>query len=351
MDNKIKIANRIIQCEATIIQCLKKMDDEKVKLLFVYNKEDFVGILTIGDIQRAIIANVDLNSPISIDNTNKVYATPNEAIEQIKEKMLQIRSECMPVVDNEGNLVNVFFWEELFENSQSIILPEKINIPVVIMAGGKGTRLKPLTNVIPKPLLPIGDKTILEIILDKFTQAGCSEFYMSVNYKSDLLKYYLENIPQKYNISYFEENEPLGTIGSVSLLKGRITTPFFVSNCDILIEQDLAEIYKYHIENENDITIITAIKTYQIPYGVIKSVENGIISELTEKPDLSYMINTGVYILQPNMIDEIPVGQFFHITHLIDKIRAKGGKVGCFPISENSWTDIGEWNEYLKLIK
>jgi dTDP-glucose pyrophosphorylase len=325
------------------------MDRERVKLLLVFDNEKFAGILTIGDIQRAIIANRNINETIAIADTNKVYSSPEESIEQIKERMLLLRTECMPVVDSIGNLVNVYLWEDFFE--KNAIDTKPLNIPVVIMAGGKGTRLKPLTNIIPKPLLPIGDKTILEIILDKFTQAGCSEFYMSVNYKSALLKYYLENIPIKYKINYFEENEPLGTIGSVSLLKNKIITPFFVSNCDILIEQDFEEIYKYHIENKNDITIVTAIKTHQIPYGVIETGEYGLITKLMEKPESSYMINTGVYILQPNMIDEIPCGKFFHITDLIDKIRKRNGKVGCFPISEKSWTDIGEWNEYLKLIR
>jgi dTDP-glucose pyrophosphorylase len=331
---------------------MKQMDKERVKLLFVFDIEKFLGVLTIGDIQRSIIANIDLGVSIEkIINTDKVYAHLDETPLQIKAKMFQLRAECMPIVDIDGNLIDVYFWEDVFGENKSNNTEQLLNIPVVIMAGGKGTRLKPLTNIIPKPLLPIGDKTILEIILDKFHQAGCSDFYMSVNYKSELLKYYLENIPTKYNINYFEENEPLGTIGSVSLLKDKITKSFFVSNCDILIEQDFEEVYKYHVENKNDITIITAIKTHQIPYGVIETGEYGLMTKLTEKPELNFLINTGVYILQPDMIDEIPYGQFFHITDLIDKIRNKGGKIGCFPISEKSWIDIGEWNEYLKLIR
>lgn len=135
------------------------------------------------------------------------------------------------------------------------------------------------------------------------------------------------------------------------MLKNKITTSFFVSNCDILIEQDFRDVYDYHNLNKNDITIVTAIKTQKIPYGVIETGEFGLMTSITEKPEMSYMINTGVYMLQPDMIKEIPEGSFFHITDLIDKVRKGGGKVGCFPVTEKSWTDIGEWDEYLKLIR
>ena len=219
------------------------------------------------------------------------------------------------------------------------------------MAGGKGTRLKPLTNVIPKPLVPVGEKTILEEIMDQFESIGCMEFYMSVNYKYDMLEFYLNQLEHNYNINFFKEEKPLGTIGSVSLLKDKINTPFFVSNCDILIDQDFRDVYDYHVENKNDITIITAVKNFQIPYGVIETTTNGVMTGLTEKPEFNYMINTGVYVLQPDLIYEIPENEFFHITHLMEKVRTKGGRIGCFPVSENSWRDIGEWDEYLKLIR
>lgn len=347
----IKISNRIIQIDSLIIEALKVMDKEKVKTLFVFNKDIFISILTIGDIQRAIIKNINLSSKVkSILDENKVFFKPTSSIAQIKERMLAMRAECMPIVDDSGVLVDVIFWKDIFKENEHQIT-KKIDLPVVIMAGGKGTRLKPLTNVIPKPLIPIGDKTILEEIMDKFESIGCSKFYMSVNYKYDVLQFYLDRLEHKYDISFFQEEKPLGTIGSVSLLKNKITTPFFVSNCDIMIEQDFRDVYEYHVNNKNDITIITAVKNYQIPYGVIETGEDGLMTGLTEKPDLNYMINTGVYILQPELIDEIPVNEFFHITDLMDKVRRRGGRVGCFPVSEKSWTDIGEWSEYLKMIR
>ena len=218
------------------------------------------------------------------------------------------------------------------------------------MAGGKGTRLKPITNVIPKPLVPIGDKTILETILDQFEEIGCTKFYMSVNYKADIMKYYLSQLDHNYDIEFFQEEKPLGTIGSVSLLKGKITTPFFVSNCDIINDQDYRDVYEYHVSNHNDLTIVTAVKSIKIPYGVIETGDDGLMTGLHEKPEQTYMINTGVYILNPELIDEIPERQFFHITHLMEKIKARGGRIGCFPVSENAWKDMGEWPEYLKMI-
>ena len=227
---------------------------------------------------------------------------------------------------------------------------EKINLPVVIMAGGQGTRLRPLTNVIPKPLIPISEKTILEVIMDQFEGIGCKKFYISVNYKAEILEYYFNHLEHKYDIEFFREEKPLGTIGSVSLLKNKINTPFFVSNCDNLIDQDFRDVYEYHQNNQNDITIITSVKSYQIPYGVIETGPNGLLTNLTEKPEMTYMINTGVYILQPELINEIPSNHFFHITDLIIRLREKNGKIGCFPVSEKSWTDIGDWTEYNKIL-
>ena len=346
-----KYLERIIDCNQTIIQALKKMDEKRVKSLLVVEQGHFLSMLTIGDIQRAIINNVDLNRKIDkIINSNKEYASTAEDVNTIKEKMLVMRAECMPVLDEKGEMVKVYFWEDFFSDKAKEEFKEKINLPVVIMAGGQGTRLRPLTNVIPKPLIPISEKTILEVIMDQFEGIGCKKFYISVNYKAEILEYYFNHLEHKYDIEFFREEKPLGTIGSVSLLKNKINTPFFVSNCDNLIDQDFRDVYEYHQNNQNDITIITSVKSYQIPYGVIETGPNGLLTNLTEKPEMIYMINTGVYILQPELINEIPSNHFFHITDLIIRLREKNGKIGCFPVSEKSWTDIGDWTEYNKIL-
>lgn len=345
-----KISNRVISPSVSLLDAMKQMDEVKVKTLFVMKNDHFEGIITIGDIQRAIINNIALKEPVSrILNKNKIYGYQSEGKEIIREKMRRMRAEVMPILDEQGELVDVWFWGDLFKKAE-LAEREKIDLPVVIMAGGKGTRLKPITNVIPKPLVPIGDKTILESILDQFEEIGCTKFYMSVNYKADMMKYYLGQLKHKYDIEFFQEDKPLGTIGSVSLLKGKLTTPFFVSNCDIIIDQDYRDVYEYHSTNHNDLTIVTAVKSIKIPYGVIKTGEDGLMTGLQEKPEQTYMINTGVYILNPELINEIPTGEFFHITHLMEKVRKRNGRIGCFPVSEHAWRDMGEWPEYLKMI-
>lgn len=341
-----------ISSGASVLEALKQMDRVHKKMLLVFDHQQFYSIVTIGEIQRAIIHNITLSTSIKeiINVDKKRYAYVGQPIEEIKQKTLSIRAQFMPVLDSTGNLVEVYSWDELFLSENIKDTRETINLPVVIMAGGKGTRLKPITNVIPKPLVPVGDKTILEVIMDQFEAIGCQKFYMSVNYKSDMMRFYLDQLEHKYDIVFFEETKPLGTIGSVSLLKNKIDTPFFVSNCDIVIDQDYRDVYDYHQENHNDLTIVTAVKSFRIPYGVIETGEDGLMTALKEKPELTYMINTGVYILNPECIDEIPEGEFFHITQLMEKIKNRGGRVGCFPVSEHAWKDMGEWPEYLKMI-
>ena len=346
-----QIQNRSVQSNTTILQSLKKMDEVKVKMLLVFEGEQFISILTIGDIQRAIIKCVDMNDSImNIIERNKKFVSPNESLDDIRQKMLSLRAECMPVVDNDGNLVDVYFWNEMFKNSNHKHHKD-INLPVVIMAGGKGTRLAPLTNVYPKPLIPIGEKTIVETIMDKFVAHNCHDFYMSVNYKADTIKnyFYFINNPE-YNIHYFQEDKPLGTAGSLRLLKDKITSTFFVSNCDILIEEDYSEILNYHRSNNNELTVVAAVKTLSIPYGTIITGENGILESIEEKPTLSFKINTGFYILEPSLLNDIP-DEFYHITHLMEKLKTQGRRVGVYPISQNDWKDMGEWNEYLRMIK
>lgn len=350
MNNISKIQDQIVNAELTLLAALKKMDEVKTKRLFVFNGEKFDCILTMGDIQRAIIRNVSLSSPLSeILDRGKIYGREGDNFETIKEVMFRENIDCMPILNINGEIVDVLFWADIFQKDV-VDVRSKIDLPVVIMAGGKGTRLKPITNVIPKPLVPVGEKTILEVIMDQFESIGCHKFYMSVNYKADMMKYYLGQIEHKYDIEFFMEDKPLGTIGSVSLLKGKINTPFFVSNCDSINEQDYRDVYDYHMENHNDLTIVTMVKSFKIPYGVIETGEDGLMLSLSEKPELTYQVNTGVYILNPGCIDEIPKGEFFHITHLMERIKAHGGRVGCFPVSESSWRDMGEWSEYLKLI-
>ena len=341
----------IISIDNTCIDALKQMDAIHSKVLIVIAENKFVGILTIGDIQRAIIKNINIRSKISdIIDCKKIYAKETDSLDDIKRTMYAIRAELMPVIDKNGSLIKVYFWDDFFGDKQK--LPCKnIHLPVVIMAGGKGTRLQPLTNIYPKPLIPIGEKTIVEMIMDKFVSYQCSDFYISVNYKADVIRNYFDFINNpKYHITYFQEEKPMGTAGSLRLLKDQLHSTFFVSNCDILIKENYADILEYHKNNGNDLTVVAALKTYSIPYGTIITGENGILESIEEKPNLTFKINTGLYILEPSVLDEIP-DDFFHITHLMEKLQKKGARVGVYPISQNDWVDMGDWKEYLKLVR
>lgn len=346
-----EISSLTVDSGESLLAVIHKMDASEHRLLIVSKNGRYSGLVSIGDIQRAIIKGVALDSSIEpIMRPNATVASIHDDLDAVKEIMRERMIEFMPLIGDDGQVADIIFWQDIFEG-EITEKRSKIDLPVVIMAGGKGTRLKPITNVIPKPLIPVGDRTILEEIMDQFEAIGCSKFYMSVNYKSDMMRYYLDQLEHRYDITFFEETKPLGTIGSVSLLKGKISTPFFVSNCDIVINQDYRDVYDYHCENHNDLTIVTAVKSFKIPYGVIETGEDGLMTALKEKPELTYMINTGVYLLNPDCIEEIPEGEFFHITNLMEKIKARGGRVGCFPVSEHAWRDMGEWPEYLKMIK
>ncbi|MDD4527195.1 MAG: nucleotidyltransferase family protein [Candidatus Margulisbacteria bacterium] len=346
---KKELFSLCVNSSDSIISVLKKMDLTKRKLLIVINNFKYYSLISIGDIQRAIINNIDLNQSVStILRENVKVAHSSDDLSEIKRTMLKRRNEFMPIINEDNDIVDVILWDTLFSEKHNISV-DKLNLPVVIMAGGKGTRLAPLTNVLPKPLIPIGDKTIIENIMDRFVGSGCSEFYISLNYKADMIKYYFESINNlNYRIHYFQERKPLGTAGSLHLLKEKIATTFFVSNCDIIVDQDYAEVLRYHRENKNELTMVAAIKDMEIPYGTIQTKENGLVDYITEKPVYNFKINTGLYILEPHLIKEIPIGTFFHITNLIEKLYKENRRVGVFPISEGSWIDIGNWDEYLK---
>lgn len=340
-----------IEASAPIMEALRMMDTNQCKLLIVRENGRFYSLLSIGDIQRAIIANKSLEASVKtiLRDSVKVYHI-GDSKEAIAKQMRERRNEFMPILDDDGEIVDVIFWSDLFPNK---ITPKtSLNLPVVIMAGGEGTRLRPLTNILPKPLIPIGKQTMLEDIMDRFVDYGCNRFFVSVNYKADFIRRYFSHLDNKhYDISFFEEDKPLGTAGSLSLLKGKMSSTFFVSNCDSIIDQDYAEIIDFHRKNQNEITIIAAIKNYYIPYGTLETKEDGVLAELREKPELTFKINTGMYVLEPHLLDEIPEDTFFHITYLIDALLKQGRKVGVFPISEGSWVDIGNWDEYLAHIK
>ena len=352
MTNIASFFNLSISLKTSILDSLKEMDCRKRKLLILCNdKQEYKGLVSIGDIQRAIIKGVDLKTKLDeIEIEKKIVVKNTYSKQAIYEHMQSIRCEFMPVLNNEGKLVDVYFWDKVFKG-EPIGYSQLKNIPLVIMAGGRGDRLKPISNLIPKALIPIGKKTIIEEILERFQLAGTNKIIISVNYKKEMIQDYLNKLGKFSNVEYIFEKKPLGTAGSLSLLKGKINTTFYVSNCDVLIEQDLHEIYNYHKLNSNQLTVVIALKNFKIPYGSIVSGKNGLLESIEEKPELTFKINTGIYLLEPSVLDEIPKETFLDLTDLINNVKRRGLRVGVFPLSERSWLDIGEWPEYIKTVR
>ena len=254
-----------IDKSTSIISALRRMDEQRVKLLLVLDEGLFFSLLSIGDIQRAIIANVSLETPIlKILRSSVNVANIHDVKADVIANMRARRNDFMPIIDDENHVVDIIFWDDLFTNSNSNV-KEQFDLPVVIMAGGQGSRLRPLTNVLPKPLIPIGKHTMMEDIMDRFVECGSHRFFISVNYKADFIKRYLEGVNKpQYSLTFFQENKPLGTAGSLHLLKDSIKSTFFVSNCDIIIDEDYSRILRYHRQNGNEITVVAALKNYSI---------------------------------------------------------------------------------------
>ena len=354
MNTNLERAKKLfISNNSTLLQALTLMDSSATKALIILEDKTFINVLSIGDIQRAIIKNNGLDTLIkNIARKETIFSNEEETLDEIKEKLFSHKADFIPVINIKREIINVYFWNDFFSHIRILQPSEILNeIPIIVMAGGFGTRLKPLTNVIPKPLIPIGEGSIIEKIIEKFSILGAKNYYISLNYKADLIKFYLKDkIEKDINVSYVEEDKPLGTGGALFLLKDKLKSTFIVTNCDIIIEDDYTQMYNYHKENKNDITLIGAVKHFKIPYGTMETGENGELLEMKEKPDLTFLINTGMYILEPSVLSEVKDNQFMHITSLIENIKEKGGRVGVFPISENSWYDIGEWSEYMKIL-
>ena len=338
--------------DITIRQAMKKLNQSGEKSLVIINKNKvLLGTLSDGDLRKAILSGAKMKDSIdSCYQSNPTVLKENHYnLNEAKKIFTQNKFDLIPVVDERGVLIKILFWENLFNDSK---LANKVflDASVVIMAGGKGTRLEPFTKILPKPLIPIHDKPIIEHIADRFKAIGCSDFLLTINYKSKILKAYFEEVKSNYNIKFYEEKKPLGTAGSLHYLDGRFKEPFFVTNCDIIIDADYSSIYQFHCENEFDITLVASTKEYIIPYGTCELDKSGHLLRLNEKPNFELLINTGFYVFNPNILKLIPKGEFFHVTQLIEKAKEQGKRVGIYPVDEDSWTDVGQWTEYKKAL-
>ncbi|MCE1195422.1 NTP transferase domain-containing protein [bacterium] len=326
------------------------MDETEAKLLLVTDDGHLLGLLSIGDVQRGILARLPMSTPAGkILRKDFLYCGVGDDPQKIRELMLENRCEYMPLVGDSFALADVVAWEDLFGVRKPT---DKRRAPVAIMAGGLGLRMKPLTNVIPKPLIPVGDKSILERIISNFADSGCDEFFLCVNYKAAMIEYYLSTVDLgKAVLAMVTEDKPLGTAGALRLLRGKVKEPFYVTNCDILVDADYAELLAHHEKTGDKITIVSALKTMDIPYGVLHFLEGGVLDRIEEKPVQSISVNTGMYVVDPSVLDLIGDDESIGFPDLVDRVRQEGGKVGVFPVSEKSWYDIGNWDEYVATLR
>lgn len=337
-----------IDGDLSIKDALKKLDDTAKKILLVVENKKLIGVLTDGDIRRWILKNGNLSEPIKLIMTKNPRYIYEEDRLNAKDVLKKQSIEAIPVLNKDEEIVDIIFWNDSF-NEQ--LKHNKIDNRVVIMAGGKGTRLYPYTKILPKPLMPIGDIPIVERIINRFNKYGCKDFYMSVNHKKNMIKAYFNETSKDYNINYIDEDKPLGTAGSLYFLKDKIKETFFLSNCDILIDGDYSKMLKYHKEHKSKVTLITSLKHYTIPYGVMNIDENGDVITMKEKPEYDFLVNTGMYILEPDIFNDIPENEFFDITELINKYIENGEKIGVYPISEGAWLDMGQVKEMKSMIE
>lgn len=336
----MKIKEFLIDEECSMIEAMELLDRLAKKVLFIAKDGKLIAAITDGDIRRWILKKGSLEAKVKdIANYKPTYLFSKNRT-KAKEFMLKHSLEALPIVDENMRIVSILFWDNEIITNQ-----KKINTPVVIMAGGKGTRLHPFTKILPKPLIPIGEVPIIEHIINRFNQAGCKKFYLIVNHKRNMIKAYFNENIQDYQITYVNEEKPLGTGGGLSLLKGQINETFILSNCDILIEDDYEKILGFHIEKKNLITMVCSLKRIKIPYGVVDIGETGEIEKMIEKPEVSFFTNTGIYIVEPQVIDALEVDTHIDFPDIIKRYKEMGQKIGVYPISEHAWMDMGQFDE------
>lgn len=338
----------IITGEETIVQAMQRMDGFGGRVLCITEGKKLKGVVSEGDIRRWILSGGDLSEKVSkVACFSPTVMTVDDKAAAM-ELMRSRKFKGMPVVDDNGNLIKCYFWDEDSANEHS---DELKNVPVVMMAGGKGTRLYPYTRILPKPLIPVGEKPIAEIIMDRFYEIGCETCFMIVNHKKNMIKAYFNEIDKPYAVKYADEDMPLGTGGGLRLLKDEIDSTFILTNCDILIDSDFTNIYRHHKERGNDITMVCSLRNFQISYGVVEFGEDGLITQMKEKPEYSFFTNTGSYIVEPEVMNYIKDNEAIGFPDIIERMKADGKRVGVYPISENSWMDMGQLEELSKMEK
>lgn len=341
----------IISTNVSIRVAIKNLDIKDINSIFVVNKHNkLIGVFTEGDFRRAVLGGLDLNKKVlTLVNKNFIYLFEGCSRNEIKKIFINNPLILdLPILNKKFEIVKIVNQTNFLTSSELRKLNFKFkNINVVVMAGGKGTRLSPFTNVLPKPLMPIKENPIIKLILDKFIEFQINNFYISIFEKGEMIKAYLNNYIKTYNIKYIEEKKPLGTIGALSLIKSKLKKTFFLTNCDILVDCHYPSILKFHSDNNYDLTIVASQQVFSVPYGICNTDSSGKLLSMKEKPSYTYLVNTGFYVVEPKVLKFVPENQFFNMDDLIKKINQNNMKIGVFPLPEKSWKDIGNLNNFL----
>lgn len=343
-DELIKV---LVSPNDSLWDTLPKMEEAALQVLLVVDEsEQLVGIITDGDVRRVLLHGQELKVKLSsIMNPNPCALPLNTSITRARDIMKEYTIRHIPLIDDQGRPQDMIIWSDCFG-----LNPKKHNEKVVIMAGGKGTRLDPFTKILPKPMIPLGDKPIIEVIMDKFYKQGFSHFILCLGYKAEIIKmYFNKSNGRPYQVDFVYEEQPLGTAGALSLLKGQVQETFLVTNCDIILEPHFSEVLKQHTEQNNDLTLIGTVKEIAIPYGVLETEGQNLLL-IKEKPNFLFLVNTGVYILDPGVLELIQNDEYIDMTDLSIRVKENNGRVGVYPY-HGKWFDVGQWEDYRNTLR
>ena len=340
----IKVEELFIEPTATVLETLRKLDETGQRIRFIAPEGQLKAVITDGDIRIFFLRGGTPDQ--TVDNAANYHPLSLPVSERGKaRKMLQKHCiDALPILNKRGVITDI-----VFARGEDVDNRKRADIPVVMMAGGLGTRLYPYTKILPKPLIPVGEQPIAELIMDRFRDFGCHDFTMIVNYKRGMIKSYFGELEKDYTVNFADEDVFMGTGGGLCLLKGKMKSPFFFTNCDTLLDVDFGDIYEYHKAHGNLVTMVCAFKHYTVPYGVVELGEDGGIAAMREKPELDFLTNTGVYVVEPRVVEEMRDGEKIGFPDVIERYRAAGEKVGVYPISESSWMDMGQLEELEKM--
>ncbi|MGD9559010.1 MAG: sugar phosphate nucleotidyltransferase [Oscillospiraceae bacterium] len=337
----MQIDELIIDEGLPAIDAMQRLEETGRRILFIAPGGKLKAVVSDSDVRKFILRGGDLSGPVSAVANHSPKWLPLEKRGEAKAFLARHSIDAVPLLDKTGCMVDIVFTGE----EQGVGARRLLQMPVVIMAGGLGTRLYPYTKILPKPLIPVGEVPIIERVIQSFRAFGCERFTLVVNYKKNMIKGYFAEVEKDYTLQYVDEEAPLGTGGGLCLLKGQMDEPFFLTNCDTLLNADYADIARFHQKNENDITMVCAMKQFTIPYGVVELGQDGAFSEISEKPQMNFLTNTGVYLVQPQVLGHIADGVSQGFPDIIDQCRQRGGRVGVYPVAEASWMDMGQMEE------